>query len=278
MANYVKFSCNFNQEIKENGFFPIQKVVTVLLGTFSVMFIGIGSLFVEKKGEITLTGVSLAWGAIVTVNIYMFGHISGAHINPACTFALALVGQLPWKQVPVYVLSEVLGTLFASLLLKWLFSDINAELMLTLPMGPNPASNLKVIVLEALITFFYTIASCCCRIDPRATKDLGGVAVGAVVFVIALIAGRVTGASMNPARSIGPAIATNNYTKLWIYVISPLIGAIAAASLCFLYLIPNKNIIKNKQATNHVNQIYSDDIEHENADAAHRQEKSMEIM
>ncbi|KAK8934324.1 Aquaporin NIP1-4 [Platanthera zijinensis] len=223
-------------------------MVTVFLGTFFVMFVGIGSLFIEKMGAITFSGVALAWGTIVSTNIYMFGHISGAHINPALTFSLALVGQFPWRQVPVYVTSEVLGALMASVLLKCLFIEMDAEVMLTLPVGPNPASDLKVGVLEFIITFMYALASCCCRADSRASKDLAGVAVGGVVFVIAIIAGRVTGASMNPARSIGPAIAVNNFSKIWIYLLSTLLGSILATSLFFFHLMPmpdkNDGVIK----------------------------------
>ncbi|KAK8947751.1 Aquaporin NIP1-4 [Platanthera guangdongensis] len=219
----------------------MQQMATVFLGTFFVMFVGMGSLFIEKMGAITFGGVSLAWGAIITTNIYMFGHISGAHINPALTFSLALVGQFPWRLVPVYVTAEVFGTVMASLLLKWLFSQMDAELMLTLPVGPNPASDLKVGVLEFIITFMYALTSWCCRADSRASKDLAGVAVGAVFFVNAIIAGKVTGASMNPARSIGPAIAVNNFSKIWIYLLSTLLGAILATSLFFSLLLPEKS-------------------------------------
>ncbi|KAI0499135.1 hypothetical protein KFK09_020036 [Dendrobium nobile] len=218
-----------------------EQLLTVFLATYTFIFIGCGSLYIEKRSEITFVGVSLAWGAVVAANIYTFGHISGAQINPAVTFAYAVVGQFPWKQVPLYVLGELLGSTTASLTLKWIFDGENTEAMLTQPVGPNPASDLKVAVLEIIITFIYVMTNCSSRADPRAFKELGGVAVGATVFFLALVAGKITGASMNPARSLGPAIAAWNFNKIWIYIISSVIGAVSATMLYFFHLMPPKS-------------------------------------
>ncbi|PKA60515.1 Nodulin-26 [Apostasia shenzhenica] len=208
------------------------------------MFIGMGSLFVKERGGITDTGVATAWGAVITVNIYTFGHISGAHINPAVTFALALVGQFPWKHVLIYVIAEVVGAILASLTLLFLFDGENMRIMLTLPPGPNPAADLKVVVWELIISFMYAMANYGAKVDPRSTKELSGVAVGTAIFFCILVAGEITGASMNPARSLGPAIMTGNYSKIWIYVLSPVVGSVAAAAIFFVLLMP-----KNKEIT-----------------------------
>ncbi|KAI0499136.1 hypothetical protein KFK09_020037 [Dendrobium nobile] len=225
-----------------------EQLLAVFVSTFTFIFVGCGTLFIEKRGEITFVGVALAWGAFVAANIYTFGHISGAQINPAVTFAYALVGQFPWKRVPMYVVAEFLGCTVASLTLRWIFDGEDIQVMLTQPVGPNPASDLKVAVLEAIITFIYIIANCSSRSDSRAFKELGGVAVGATVFFLILLAGKITGASMNPARSLGPAIAAWNFNKIWIYIVSPTIGSVLATTLYFFHLAPAKSKGDGKQA------------------------------
>ncbi|KAG0471195.1 hypothetical protein HPP92_015741, partial [Vanilla planifolia] len=110
------------------------------------------------------------------------------------------------RMVPLYVVAELMGSTFACLTLAWLFDWKNTDVMLTQPFGSNPESDLKVVAIETITTFVYTLANCGARADPRAIKELGGVAVGASVFFIVIFSGKITGASMNPARSLGPAI------------------------------------------------------------------------
>ncbi|KAG0471193.1 hypothetical protein HPP92_015739 [Vanilla planifolia] len=188
-------------------------LLTVFIGTYTFIFIGCGSLFMENRGDLNLVGIAFAWSSVVMANIYTFGHISGAHINPALTFAYAIANQFPWKHVPLYVVAELMGSTFACLTLAWLFDWKNTDVMLTQPVGSNPESDLKVVAIETITTFMYTLANCGARADPRAIKELGGVAVGASIFFIIIFSGKITGASMNPARSLGPAIInlSNNY-------------------------------------------------------------------
>ncbi|PKA53135.1 Aquaporin NIP1-1 [Apostasia shenzhenica] len=229
-----------------SSFFPSSpKVVTVFLGTFTVMFVGMGSLIIEKEGEFSLVGVALTWAAVVVANIYAVGHISGAHINPAVTFSVALVGQFPWKNVPWYVLAELLGSVMASLMLQWLFDGKDMNILLTVPVGPNPTSDLKVASLEIIFTFMYAFTSCGSRSDPRANKEMGGLAVGASIFFAAIMTGKITGTSLNPARTLGPAIVIGNFKKVWIYILSSLIGSFTAVSLYFLHLMPKDSDKKN---------------------------------
>ncbi|XP_020588952.1 probable aquaporin NIP-type, partial [Phalaenopsis equestris] len=227
-------------------------VVSVFLATYTFTFVGCASLYMEKRGEVTFIGVCLALGGMVTANIYTYGHISGAHINPAITFAYAVVGQFPWKQVPFYFLGEFVGSIMASLTLKWIFDGESPELMLTQPAELNPASDLKVLVLEVIITFIYALNNCSSRMDSRGFKELGGVAVGITVFSLALVVGKVTGASMNPARSLGPAIVVWNFHKIWIYLIAPIIGAVSATTLYFFHLYPSQFNGDNKQQSSSI--------------------------
>ncbi|PKA53133.1 putative aquaporin NIP-type [Apostasia shenzhenica] len=240
-----------------SSFFPSSPmVVTVFIGTFSVMFVGMGSLIIKEEGEFSLIGVALTWGAVVAANIYAVGHICGAHINPAVTFSLAVVRQFPWKHVPLYILAELLGSLMASTMLQWLFDGKDLHILLTLPVGPNPASDLKVITIEAVFTFIYVFTSCGSRSDPRAHKNLGGVAVGASVFFAAIVAGNVTGASLNPARSLGPAIVIGNFNKIWIYILSSTIGSLGATMLYFLHLMP-KNFDEQNDLKTEISDVYT---------------------
>ncbi|PKA53137.1 Aquaporin NIP1-1 [Apostasia shenzhenica] len=216
------------------------------------MFVGMGSILIlEEEGELSYVGVALTWAAVVAANIYAVGHISGAHINPAITFAFALAGQLPWKNVQFYVLAELAGSIMASLMLRWLFDGEDLNILLTLPVGPNPASDLKVAALETIFTFIYAFTSCGSRSDPRGNKEMGGLAVGASIFFAAIITGKITGTSLNPARTLGPAIVIGNFKKIWIYILSPLIGSITAVSLYFLHLMP-KNLDKKNAAKTEV--------------------------
>ncbi|KAJ0975023.1 hypothetical protein J5N97_016988 [Dioscorea zingiberensis] len=185
-----------------------------LVGTYILILIGVGSILVDQRVKITLLGVALVWGTAVTVLFYTLGHISGCHLNPAVTIAFFAIGQFPWKLVVPYVVVQVLGATIASLTLRLLFIGVDADLMQSHPAGTTTT-------------------------DAMAVKELAGVAVGAAVFFNGLIAGTISGASMNPARSLGPAIATMNFEEIWIYIVSPVIGAVAGSTLYHFLRLPN---------------------------------------
>ncbi|KAK8951658.1 Aquaporin NIP1-1 [Platanthera zijinensis] len=242
--------------------------VAELVGTFMLVFFGCGAGIVWKSGNINLVGAALTWAAVVTAIVYSIAHISGSHINPSASIALAAVGLFPWKQVPVYVLAQTLGAILASLGLKWLFGADKAVHMMTLPVGPNPDSDLNIMAWEIIVTFMLLLVVCTTAVDPRAAKGLGGVAIGAVVFVDVILAEEISGCSLNPARSFGPALVNNNFSKLWIYIISPTIGAVAATSLYHFLQISNEKETKEAAAKDvfssaelsrhgHENPIYS---------------------
>ncbi|XP_020524871.1 aquaporin NIP1-1 isoform X2 [Amborella trichopoda] len=173
----------------------IQKIIAEILGTYFVIFAGCASVVVNlSKGSVTFPGICIVWGLVVMVMVYSVGHISGAHFNPAVTIAFATCRRFPWKQVPPYVLAQVLGSTLASGTLHLLFGGKSEHFPGTIPIG-----------------------------------ELAGIAVGATVLLNVLYAGPISGASMNPARSLGPAIVGNRYESIWVYVVGPICGTTLGA-------------------------------------------------
>ena len=204
------------------------------LGTFSLVFAGTGAAVANdvSGGEVTHVGVALTFGLIVLAVIYAIGDISGAHINPAVTIAFCAAKRFERRQVVPYIIAQCIGALAASYLLIWLFPD-SKTYGVTLPMeGLSP---LKAFVLEAILTWLLMFVVLGVSTGSKEKGLLAGIAVGATVALEALFAGPLTGASMNPARSLGPAIANGQLESLWIYVIATTIGAILAV-VSFGYL------------------------------------------
>eukprot|EP01018_Ginkgo_biloba_P005528 Gb_07454 [translate_table: standard] len=204
----------------------LQKVGAEIIGTFFLMFAGCGSVIIDKKsnGSITHIGVSAVWGLIVMILIYAVGHISGAHFNPAVTLAFATVRHFPWSQVPAYIGAQVIASISASFVLRLMFGSV-AFMGATIPDG----SDMQSFVLEILITFLLMFVVSAVATDTRAIGELAGLAVGSTIAVNVIVAGPISGASMNPARSLGSAIAGNKYTGIWVYMVAPVIGAVTGA-------------------------------------------------
>ncbi|PON46955.1 Major intrinsic protein [Parasponia andersonii] len=205
----------------------IQKLLAEVLGTYFLIFAGCASVVVnlDKEKVVTHPGISIVWGLVVMVMAYSLGHISGAHFNPAVTIAFATTKRFPYKQVPAFIFAQVLGSTLANGTLRLLFSGKATLFPGTLPTG----SNLQSFVIEFIITFYLMFVISGVATDNRAIGELAGLAVGSTVLLNVLFAGPISGASMNPARSLGPAIVHNQYKGLWIYLVSPTIGAIAGA-------------------------------------------------
>ncbi|KAH7682062.1 aquaporin NIP protein [Dioscorea alata] len=215
----------------------LQKIIAEVFGTYFLIFAGCGSVTVNlSKGTITFPGVCVVWGLAVMVMVYAVGHISGAHFNPAVTIAFATCGRFPWKQVPVYVSSQLVGSTLASGTLRLLFGGKHEHFPGTIPAG----SDLQSLVLEFIITFYLMFVISGVATDNRAIGELAGLAVGATVLLNVLVAGPISGASMNPARTIGPAIVSNRYESIWVYVVGPTAGAIAGAWAYNLIRFTNK--------------------------------------
>jgi MIP family channel proteins len=173
-----------------------------------------------QTGSLTHVGVALAFGLIITVMIAATGHISGAHFNPAVTTAFAVTRHFPWREVPVYVASQVLGAALGALTLRLLFGNV-AQLGVTLPAGSIGQSFGLEILLTALLMFvIISVAT-----DRKAISAPAALAIGFTVAMDALWGGPISGASMNPARSFGPALVAGVWTDQWLYWLAPLIGA-----------------------------------------------------
>ncbi|KHN11607.1 Aquaporin NIP2-1 [Glycine soja] len=206
--------------------FP-RKVLAEIIGTFLLVFVGSGSAGLSKIDErmVSKLGASLAGGLIVTVMIYSIGHISGAHMNPAVSLAFTTaVRHLPWPQLPFYIAAQLTGAISASYTLRELLRPSN-EIGGTSPAG----SHIQALIMEMVTTYTMVFISMAVATDSNATGQLSGVAVGSSVCIASIVAGPISGGSMNPARTLGPAIATSYYKGLWVYFVGPITGAVLAA-------------------------------------------------
>jgi aquaporin Z len=206
-----------------------KKLVAECFGTFCLVFAGTGAIVANdfSGGAVTHAGVALTFGLVVLAMIYSVGDISGAHLNPAVTLGFFAAGRFPGREVAPYVGSQLAGALAASFLLKALF-PASPTLGATLPAGPVWQS----FVLEAVLTAILMFVILCVSTGARERGITAGIVVGSVVALEAMFGGPVSGASMNPARSIAPAAAMGNFTHLWIYIAAPVLGALAAVPLC----------------------------------------------
>lgn len=203
----------------------LQKLVAEVVGTYFLIFAGCAAVVVNLDNDkvVTHPGISIVWGLTVMVLVYSVGHISGAHFNPAVTIAHASTKRFPVKQVPAYIISQVLGSTLASGTLRLIFNGKENHFSGTLPAG----SDLQAFVVEFIITFYLMFVISGVATDNRAIGELAGLAVGSTVLLNVMFAGPITGASMNPARSLGPAIVHKEYRGIWIYLVSTTLGAIA---------------------------------------------------
>jgi MIP family channel proteins len=207
----------------------LRQEIAEFLGTFTLVFIGAGAgaLVVGDVSSGGLVGVALAHALALVVIIYAWGSISGAHVNPAVTFGLALTGKLPWLRAVRYWLAQFLGAALAGYALLFLIGPVG-NLGMTLP-SPG-VSPLQAIAIEAILTFFLVIAVFGSAVAGR-NGNAAALAIGLVLGMDILMGGPLTGASMNPARSFGPALAMGDFTDLYIYFVGPVLGGSLAALL-----------------------------------------------
>lgn len=207
----------------------MRRYVSEVIGTFSLVFCGTGAMVVNDltQGSITHVGVAITWGLIVMAMIYAFGEISGAHFNPAVTISFAYAKKFPWRDVPKYVLAQCTGAILASATLVFLFPE-HQTLGSTLPSIAEP----RAFVLEILLTYFLMIVIINVSTGSKEIGTMAGIAIGGVVLLEAMFAGPVTNASMNPARSLGPALISGNWQHQWLYFTAPIIGALLAVVTC----------------------------------------------
>eukprot|EP01018_Ginkgo_biloba_P039213 Gb_19150 [translate_table: standard] len=197
------------------------------IGTFMLIFAATATPIVNEKsgGAETLIGLAASSGLAIMIIILSTGHISGAHVNPSITIAFAALRHFPWIQVPLYIGAQVVASICASFALKGIFHPFMHG-GVTVPSG----SYGQAFSLEFIISFNLMFVVTAVATDTRAVGELAGIAVGATVMLNILIAGVTTGASMNPVRTLGPAIAARNYTALWVYIVAPISGALVGAT------------------------------------------------
>ena len=197
------------------------------LAAFALVFAGCGAIIANEVygGALGAVGIALVFGLIIMVMVYATGHLSGAHINPAVTLAFTLTRHFPARDAAVYVLAQLLGAIAGALVLLAVWTDQPAELGATVP-NVGVASAL---VYEVVLTSFLMFVIISVATDTRAVGAAAAIAIGGTVGLDALFGGPVTGASMNPARSFGPALAAGEWTDFWLYVLGPIVGAALGA-------------------------------------------------
>ena len=203
----------------------MKKYLAELIGTFGLVFCGTGAIIINEAsgGAISHAGVAITFGLIVVAMIYTFGDISGSHINPAVTIAFAVIQKIEVIEAIKYIISQVIGALLASFVLHFLFPE-NQNLGATLPAG----SEMQSFVLEFILTFFLMLVIIHTSQGKKEVQNIAGIVIGGTVLLEAMFAGPICGASMNPARSLSPALVSGNLQSLWLYIVAPIFGAVLA--------------------------------------------------
>lgn len=210
------------------------KYLAEAVGTFVLVFVGTGAASADAlSGRLGPVGIAAAFGLSVLALVYTLGHISGAHFNPAVSVGFWAAGRLPGREVPAYAASQLSGAVLAAALVRFVFGTPSAGL--TLPAG----GVLPAFAMEFVLTAFLMLVIMGVATDERAQGAAAGTAIGATVAAAALAGGQVSGASMNPARSFGPALAAGSYAGQWLYWAGPVLGAVAGARLYALLRCPS---------------------------------------
>jgi aquaporin NIP len=195
-------------------------LVAEAIGTFALVFAGCGAVMVDAKTHaLGHVGVALTFGLVIMVMIYAVGHVSGAHFNGAVTFAFALTRHFPWPRAVGYWAAQLLGAIAAAALLRVSLGDV-AHVGATLPSGSQGQSFLWELVLSAFLMFVILAVAT----DTRAVGEAAAIAIGGTIGLDAMFGGPISGASMNPIRSIGPALVSGDLHALWLYIVAPIVG------------------------------------------------------
>ncbi len=206
-----------------------QILAAEIFGTFSLVFAGTGAIVINDQtgGTISHAGIAMTFGLVVLAMIYSVGEVSGCHLNPAVTLGFYFSKRFERKLVLPYILSQSIGALLASVILKLLFPS-NPTLGATLAVGGVVSS----LVLEILLTMILMVVILSMSIGSKEIRPLAGVVIGSVISLEAMFAGPISGASMNPARSFAPAIVSGHLEHLWLYLIAPVVGALLGVFIC----------------------------------------------
>ena len=243
-----------------------RRLFSELLGTFALVLVAAGGGLLHGEGQIGLAAAVVAPGLMVMAIILFMGAISGAHLNPAVSLAFALRGDFPWKRVPGYIITQLIGATLACLFLLWVFGNVE-HLGATLP-GPGYADwqalLMEIVLTALLVSVILGTAS--------AAQNVGAIAaigVGGYIALAGLWAAPVSGVSMNPARSFGPALVSGDFTSYWVYVVGPIVGALIAVGIAFVLRGRGGDVISRaagsgvlEEGSLEAKQRYAEDIEH----------------
>jgi len=205
----------------------LRRALAEFLAAFALVFAGCGAIITDAKydGALGTVGIALVFGLVIMAMIYATGHLSGAHINPSVTIAFTLTRHFPLADALAYIPAQLAGATVAAGVLRGAWTDKPAHLGATLPSVGGGQALLYEAVLRAFLMFVIIAVAT----DTRAVGSAAAIAIGGVVGLDALFGGPVTGASMNPARSFGPALVANEWRDFWVYILGPLIGATVGA-------------------------------------------------
>lgn len=214
----------------------MRRLLAEFIGTFALVFAGCGAIVINQVsgGSITHLGIALTFGLIVLAMIHTFGDVSGSHLNPAVTTAFAAARRFPWRDVPGYVGAQLAGAFAATGLLRLLF-PLNVTLGATLPAGSAAQS----FIFETVLTFLLMLTILSVSTGAKEKGITAGIVIGGVIALEAMFAGPICGASMNPARSLAPALISGHVEHLWVYLLAPLLGALLAVPVCRLVRGPD---------------------------------------
>jgi len=219
----------------------MRKLLAEIIGTFTMVFCGCGAMTIDEitNGSISHVGVSITWGLIVMSMIYAFGEISGAHFNPAVTLGFATAKKFEWKKVPSFILAQLLGALLAIFIL-WILFPESKSFGHTYP--AEGFAPYKAFILEFFLTFFLMMVIINVSTGSKEIGTMAAIAVGSVILLEAMFAGPMTKASMNPVRSIAPALFSGHLKDLWLYILAPILGS-QLAIICHKFM--KKGVTEN---------------------------------
>jgi len=203
----------------------MKKIVTEFIATYILIFAGTGVVIADQSfgGAAGLQGIAAVWGFVIIALIYAFGDISGTHINPAVTVSFAADKRFEWRDVPGYLAAQFTGAIAASLTLHYLFPT-HTTLAAT-----SPAIDVtRAFILETMMMFILMMVILRVSVGAKEKGITAGIAIGGTVWLLVLFAGPITGTSLNPARSFAPALVSNNWTSIWIYLTAPFAGGLLA--------------------------------------------------
>ena len=199
----------------------VRALVAEAIGTFALVFAGCGAIMVDAKThQLGHVGVAITFGLVIMFGIYAVGHISGAHFNAAVTFSFALTRHFPWPRAAAYWCAQFVGAITAALLLRASLGNI-AHVGATLPSGSQGQSFLWELVMSAFLMFVILAVAT----DTRAVGEAAAIAIGGTIGLDAMFGGPISGASMNPIRSLAPALVSGDLHALWLYIVAPILGA-----------------------------------------------------